>query len=166
MPKVIIVDGEEIGKEYTWSADMIRIGRNHANDFVISNASVSGEHCVIEKFEGGWRIRDLDSTNGTKQNNQPIQMAVLYRGDVISLGDISLSLSGDDVPLGDPNQVEAADSIPRTTIIMRPTKVSGPTEGFTKRSEPKKALNIILIIVIAAILAVALILILMLLGIL
>lgn len=161
MPNLTILNGEEIGKTYSWTADKIRIGRNQANDFVIVNASVSGEHCIIERFEGGWRIKDLDSTNGTKLNDQRITMATLHCDDVLSFGDISLSIRGDDLPAADPGYVEAAESIPRTTIIMRPnTNAAASVEGFSKKSESKKALNVILGVVIVAILAVALVLIL------
>lgn len=167
MPNITVLNGEEIGKTYSWTADQIRIGRNQANDFVIVNASVSGEHCIIEKCEDGWRVKDLDSTNGTKLNDQRISMAMLHRDDVVTLGDIALSLRGDDLPEADPGYVEAAESIPRTTIVMRPTAAAAaPVEGFAKKSESKKALNVILTIVIIAILGVAAVLILMLLGIL
>lgn len=166
MPNITILNGEEIGKTYSWTSDQIRVGRNQANDFVITNASVSGEHCIIERCEDGWRVKDLDSTNGTKLNDQRITMAMLHRDDVLSLGDIALSLRGDDLPESDPGYVEAAESIPRTTIVMRPTVAStAPVEGFSKKSESKKALNVILTLVIIAILGVAAVLILMLLGI-
>ncbi len=145
MPNITILNGEEIGKTYKWTADQIRLGRNSANDFVISNASVSGEHCIIEHFDGGWRVKDLGSTNGTRVNDQRISMATVHRNDVITLGDIALSIRGDDVPETEPGTVENVDSIPRTTIIMRPAITPNkPVEGFGKKSESKKVLNIII----------------------
>lgn len=152
MPNITILNGEEIGKTYAWTADQIRIGRNSANDFVIANASVSGEHCVIERCEGGWRVKDLDSTNGTRVNDQRITMATVRRNDVITFGDIAVSIRGDDVPESEPGAVESVDSIPRTTIVMRPSVTpTAPVDGFAKKSESKKALNLILGIIIAAI---------------
>lgn len=159
MPNITILNGEEIGKTYSWTADQIRIGRNSANDFVIANASVSGEHCVIERCEGGWRVKDLDSTNGTRVNDQRITMATVRRNDVITLGDIALSIRGDDVPEADPGKVESVDSIPRTTIVMRPSvTVTKPVEGFGKKSESKKALNLIIVVSIAVIVVLAVVL--------
>jgi len=108
MPNITILNGEETGKTYSWTADQIRIGRNSANDFVIANASVSGVHCIIERCESGWRVRDLDSTNGTRVNDQRVEMANVRRNDVITLGDIALSLRGDDVPESEPGVVESA----------------------------------------------------------
>ena len=156
MPNITILNGEEIGKTYTWEADQIRIGRNSANDFVISDASVSGEHCIIERCESGWRIKDLDSTNGTRVNEVRISMTTVHRNDVINLGDIALSFRGDDVPEADAGASENVDSIPRTTIVMRPTAApSRPIEGFTKKTESKKTLNIIIVVSIVAVVALA-----------
>lgn len=156
MPNITILNGEEIGKTYSWTADPIRIGRNSANDFVIANASVSGEHCVIERCEGGWRVKDLDSTNGTRVNDQRITMATVRRNDVIAFGDIAVSIRGDDVPEAEPGAVESVDSIPRTTIVMRPSVTpTTPVDGFAKKSESKKMLNLIIGISIAAIMVLA-----------
>ena len=126
MPNLTILNGDEISKTYEWTADTIRIGRHGANDFVINNASVSGEHCIIERCENGWRVKDLDSTNGTRVNDQRVTMATLHRNDVLSLGDISLSVRGDDVPEADPGHSEAADSIrarPSSCVPRRPSAV-------------------------------------------
>ena len=156
MPNITILNGEEIGKTYSWTADQIRIGRNSANDFVIANASVSGEHCIIERCDGGWRVKDLDSTNGTRVNDQRITMATVRRNDVVTLGGIALSIRGDDVPEAEPGQVESVDSIPRTTIVMRPTVSSGkPVEGFARKSESKKALNLAIVAIVALIVVLA-----------
>lgn len=167
MPNITILNGDEIGKSYSWTADQIRIGRNSANDFVISNASVSGEHCIIERCDGGWRVKDLGSTNGTRVNEARITMTTIHRNDVIALGDIALSIRGDDVPEADPGVTENVDSIPRTTIVMRPTTVHArPVEGFAKKSESKKTLNLIIGVSIVVIIALAAVLVLKLLGVL
>ncbi len=145
MPTITILNGDETGKTYSWTAERIRIGRNSANDFVIANASVSGEHCLIERCEGGWRVKDLGSTNGTRLNNQRITMAALHADDVVAFGDIAVSIKGDDLPAAEPAATESVDNIPRTTIVMRPTKgASGPVEGFGKKSESKKMLNLLI----------------------
>ena len=159
MPNITILNGEETGKSYEWTSDRIRIGRNAANDFVIANASVSGEHCLIERCDGGWRVKDLDSTNGTRLNDRRITLADLHRNDLVSFGDISVSFRGDDVPEAEPSAtVSSTDDIPRTTIVMRPTvkpKLNA-AEGFGKRSEGnKKALNAIIAVSVVIILALA-----------
>ncbi len=157
MPTITILNGEEVGKKYEWTADRIRIGRNSANDFVIADHSVSGQHCLIERSEGGWRIKDLDSTNGTRINASRVTMAMLHREDVISFGDVEGTINGDDVPSREPSTNEPFESIPRTTIVMRPKDKTAttPAAGFTKKSESKKALNAIIGTVITVIVIVA-----------
>ncbi len=165
MPTLVVLNGDSIGQEYTWTSERIRIGRLPANDFVVNNASVSGEHCLIERAESGWRVKDLGSTNGTRLNDshgERVSIAALHRNDVLMIGDISLSVRGDDVPEANPGQVESVDSIPRTTIIMRPQAGGSrlQAEGFSKKSESKKMLNLLLggVIILIFIIAVALIL--------
>jgi pSer/pThr/pTyr-binding forkhead associated (FHA) protein len=38
------------------------------------------------RLEDGWAIEDLDSTNGTRLNGQPVRRARLHDGDVIEIG--------------------------------------------------------------------------------
>ncbi|MBQ9694412.1 MAG: FHA domain-containing protein [Kiritimatiellae bacterium] len=166
MPSITILNGEETGRTYEWSAgNGIRIGRNSANDFVIANASVSGEHCIIEPCDGGWRIKDNDSTNGTRVNDQRISMAMLHRNDVIAFGDIVASIRGEDVPESEPSNVESIESIPRTTIVMRPSDATTrPVDGFKKKSESKKLFNVIITLSVIAIIALGALLIVKLFG--
>ena len=82
-------------------------------------------------------------------------------------GDIKLSFRGEDVPESDPGTIESVDSIPRTTIVMRPTVAhAGPIEGFSKKSEAKRMLTNIIIIGIVVAIALVIVLLLKLLGIL
>jgi pSer/pThr/pTyr-binding forkhead associated (FHA) protein len=154
MPTITILNGEETGRTYEWSSENgIRIGRNAANDFVIANASVSGEHCIIEPCDGGWRIKDNDSTNGTRLNDQRITMAMLHRNDVIAFGDIVATIRGEDVPEAE-TSTESYESIPRTTIVMRPTGgAARQVDGFTKKSESKKLFNFIITISVIGVIA-------------
>jgi pSer/pThr/pTyr-binding forkhead associated (FHA) protein len=165
MPIIEILNGEEIGRTYEWGSDNgIRVGRNSANDFVIANASVSGEHCIIEPCDGGWRIKDNDSTNGTRLNDQRITMSMLHRNDVIAFGDIVTTIRGEDVPEAATN-VESVESIPRTTIVMRPqASTSGPVDGFSKKSESKKLFNMIIVLSVIGVIALAAVLVAKLLG--
>ena len=66
--------------------DSITIGRSTQNGLVLAHSSVSREHCRIEITDGVARIRDLHSRHGTKINGKPTIEAVLYDGDVITIG--------------------------------------------------------------------------------
>ena len=50
----------------------LSIGRGLDNDVDFSDARVSRHHAVIWAEEGAWRVRDLDSPNGTFINQVPV----------------------------------------------------------------------------------------------
>ena len=51
------------------------------------------------------------------------------------------------------DRIESVDSIPRTTSVMRPTVTpTKPAEGFSKKSESKKVLNLLIGAIVAIIL--------------
>src|SRR5436190_6938192 len=73
----------------------VTVGRHQSNTLVLSDGMASRSHCVIEKAGNGtFRVRDLNSSNGTKLNGQIIRTAVLAPGDVITIGKTEIRLVG------------------------------------------------------------------------
>ena len=66
------------------------VGRNPTNDVRLTEASVSSFHCEIEVDAQGARVRDLQSTNGTRVNNAPVELAEVRPGDELALGEVRL----------------------------------------------------------------------------
>ncbi|MCL1919778.1 MAG: FHA domain-containing protein [Kiritimatiellaeota bacterium] len=132
---------------------MTRIGRREGNDWMIQDGSVSGTHCEIEKTKTGFELRDLGSTNGTKVNGETVKVSGIFKNDIILIGDVSLTIDGDDVP-----QTRTGDtqSISRTTIVI-PSQPStqAPPEAFAKKSNSNRVwifIITLLVIVIAVLL--------------
>ncbi|HUZ17512.1 MAG TPA: FHA domain-containing protein [Spirochaetia bacterium] len=75
----------------------IRIGRDPSNDVVISDDPlVSRRHAIIEIMDGGYRLKDLGSTNQTYLNKTPLapnETVSIKAGDVITIGHTQLNLS-------------------------------------------------------------------------
>jgi hypothetical protein len=46
-------------------AMQVTLGRGHACDVELDEGTLSQLHCVFLKSEGGWKVEDLGSTNGT-----------------------------------------------------------------------------------------------------
>src|SRR6187401_773294 len=46
------------------------IGRSETADHTVYSGKVSKEHVRLEVTDGRWRVRDLDSTNGTFVNGE------------------------------------------------------------------------------------------------
>src|SRR5215471_9455956 len=52
--------------------DTITIGRMKGNTIVIEDSSISLMHAKITRKDGNFYLKDLNSTNGTTVNGQPI----------------------------------------------------------------------------------------------
>lgn len=64
------------------------IGRNPANDLVLASMAISRHHAEISSSARGIIVRDLDSANGIKVDGAPVQVAALYDGARLLIGDI------------------------------------------------------------------------------
>jgi len=76
-----VVDRRELNRPLT-------VGRAPDCDVVIHDLKASRRHCAIEPgAEGGWRVRDLGSRNGTLKAGEAITECSLANGDVVWLGE-------------------------------------------------------------------------------
>ena len=73
------------------------VGRNPTNDVRLTEASVSSFHCEIEVDATGMRVRDLQSTNGTRVNNAPVEFAEVRPGDELALGEVRLQVDREEL---------------------------------------------------------------------
>lgn len=81
----------EQGKKFYLSKARLTIGRDKHNNIVLNNLGVSRTHAqIIRRRNNRFFLRDLESTNGSFVNGQPVKEKVLKDGDIITLGDIKL----------------------------------------------------------------------------
>ncbi len=89
--KLIIRSGVLAGDFKDLSSNLLRIGRDPANDFVVDDIEVSRNHAKITCYEDIYKIEDLNSTNGTFLNGRRISIPEkLKDGDLISLGETNV----------------------------------------------------------------------------
>ena len=75
------------GKSYAFTQTTMILGRDSGCDIVIDDANISRRHAQFTcDVAGSWKVSDLDSTNGTKLNGNPVRSAMLRDGDQIMLG--------------------------------------------------------------------------------
>ena len=86
-PAACLLIDRKSGRTFTASAPRTVIGRERsAGGIVIHDPNVSRSHAELS-FDGQtWRIRDLNSTNGTLVNDVDIDECSLRDGDLITLG--------------------------------------------------------------------------------
>ncbi len=84
---VVVIHGENLGHRHELGDEGVVVGRSPDVELQINHPSISRQHCHIWREASGYRIRDLDSTNKTYLNEQPILEAELRDGDHIGVGD-------------------------------------------------------------------------------
>ena len=66
--------------------EIVTIGRSNTNAICLRAPGISKVHAKIEPCDEGFRICDLDSTNGTLVNGDPVKETVLRDHDFVKLG--------------------------------------------------------------------------------
>jgi pSer/pThr/pTyr-binding forkhead associated (FHA) protein len=112
-----IIKGAKSGARAEIKREIFSIGRAPDNDLVLDDPAVSTHHCTILRAGGEYRLRDLDSTNGTVLNGQRVQETALSAGDVIAAGSAQIRFDEEPAVPAEPAepraQVAAAPSAPR-----------------------------------------------------
>jgi len=87
MPTLIVEDAERTVLVDLEPGATVVLGRAHACDVPVVAPRVSRRHAVVQDSPGGFRVRDLGSTNGTRVNEEPLDGdRALCDGDVVDLG--------------------------------------------------------------------------------
>lgn len=80
--------GPDQGKIYRLTKDVVMLGRGSKNDIVIHDNDVSREHLRLVRVEDDFELHDLQSSNGTFVNGQPVDDVWLLQSQcIIELGD-------------------------------------------------------------------------------
>jgi hypothetical protein len=72
--------------DWSGGCEELVIGRHPSCDVVMGDDTVSRRHAQLIFRDGGWIVRDLDSTNGTRLNGQYVGRCRLHPGDQLGLG--------------------------------------------------------------------------------
>ncbi len=92
--KVELAIKDKILQTYSFTKDIVDIGRIPTADIFIDNSGVSRQHTRIERSIGGpFIVKDMGSTNGTFLNDIQVNEAALKSSDVINLGKFSLRVT-------------------------------------------------------------------------
>jgi DNA-binding NtrC family response regulator len=117
--RIEVVSGPDAGLIRDIESSAIRIGARRGNDVQLSDSKVSGLHCEIRLDDRGYRLRDLDSTNGTYVSQLRINDVYIMPGAQIALGSTRLKFD----PLGDSVEIELSDTDRFGSMIGRSVKM-------------------------------------------
>ena len=124
-PRLVAIGGPLKDSSFALPAGELSIGRDAANVLAISDPSVSRRHCVVTRGGNDFKIRDLDSRNGTLVNGTAVQEQLLRHGDQISVGDSLFVFLIEETEEGAlPTPVEFEEGSPaHSTVRLKPADV-------------------------------------------
>lgn len=128
MPRLIVQSQEFIGKVFELNAPSMSVGRVADNALQIDHNSVSGHHAELILEEKDYKVKDLDSTNGTRVNGERIAEQKLRRNDIVRFGNIEL--------LYDSEFAAPAQALPEPSagISLNVSNSQGRPAGFANSS--------------------------------
>ena len=122
--KLVILKNGAAVSEVALEARSMIIGRDSRSDILLNDLSVSRRHARLTYIYNEYCLEDLNSTNGTILNDQPVTKRILNHGDILRIGSFTLRYHGDDEKL---TRVELDK-----TVVIRPSP-SAPAKPASQK---------------------------------
>jgi pSer/pThr/pTyr-binding forkhead associated (FHA) protein len=151
MAFLIGMSGSVKGQKFELNKDRVTIGRAANNDIIIQDEAVSSQHCYISCRAGRFVLHDLNSTNGTMLNLQPVLTETpLLPKQVLQVGSSEMMFEGD------AQEVTASISPVTDVVVEKAPSVSIPktfssVSPFGTRNKKRKGLWLALVLIFGVI---------------
>ena len=83
---IIVQSGPDAAKTFQLKEGNNTVGRDVSNDFVLSDETVSRQHCIVRLEKGSVTVFDSGSAAGTNVDGAKVTGGRLNSGDSISMG--------------------------------------------------------------------------------
>lgn len=144
-PKITILSEQHRGKTFELTKDMYTVGRIDERDICIADPTISTYHGSFVKHGNTYILKDNNSTNGSRVNNEPIVEKVLKNSDIIQLGDVEMLYDCEDEKSGG----DKTSNITGINLAVSPTSSSSVKKldpispyGGKNKGEGKKSQKI------------------------
>jgi predicted component of type VI protein secretion system len=136
MSKLILFPSSATPAAHDLTGEVITVGRAPENTIHIDHPSVSSRHAQLHLVGETFHLQDLDSTNGTRVNGEPVTSVALRVGDRIRFGKVDACFECDVAP---ETQPAAATVAALSHEEARPAEVSALPADFANASPfPKR----------------------------
>ncbi|MCC6739697.1 MAG: FHA domain-containing protein [Planctomycetia bacterium] len=137
----LLVRFEGAEEKFSFSQDVITLGRVSSNTIQVKDIKASRNHCEIRRTESGWKLVDLESSNGTSVNGTKVNAHVLVPGDLISIGAFELVFEPEQSaalkvparPASEPVEKTVVDTTP-----ARPAPAAKPVPAAAASAEQRR----------------------------
>ena len=104
------------------------MGRAPSNEIIIADEACSRHHCELFDRDGSWLVRDLQSRNGTRIENELLQReTVITPGQRLRVGECELVFTHDLSELCPDEAGQETDEHPTAHLPPNPTIEPEPT---------------------------------------
>lgn len=119
LANLIVRSGDMKGQRFPIRVPIVNVGRAEYNDIVLTDDSVSTTHAKLQRREGIWVLVDLESTNGTLVDGEPVKgESPLAPGAFVRFGDVQTVFEPTDdtidAPKGSSTRMISAFKLPDT----------------------------------------------------
>jgi predicted component of type VI protein secretion system len=143
MPKLAIG-----GVVHELTENVVTIGRAPDNTIVLYDPSVSGHHAQLELSGDTYRLKDLDSTNGTRVNGIPTTETLLRFDDRLRFGALEARYEPDvrgSQPLPQLTQIEAKAA--ESSVAPVDFRNASPFRRQQEQSDPTRKIFFIVVLI-------------------
>ena len=86
----LVIEKDGLERYEVQLSERCSIGRDPESDISLNDPRVSRDHARLNRVSGDYFVQDLDSTNGTLVNDQPVDRQLLQHGDRLRIGGYQL----------------------------------------------------------------------------
>ena len=120
-----VLSGEDAGRVVEIAEPLV-LGRVQGSGLVIRDPRASRRHASLTPEDGGVRLQDLGSVNGTLVDGAPVEDALLGGGEEVRIGDVRIAV------LTEEPAVTGTPGPPRVEV-----ETEGPTWSFVGRLQTR-----------------------------
>src|ERR1041385_4018910 len=95
MPKLHILSGILEGKDFDLGEERVTVGGALDNMMRLDDGTVPNHHAMFVLDGNDYKLRDLNSTNGTRVNGLRIVETKLHNGDQVRMGSVEMRFESD-----------------------------------------------------------------------
>lgn len=137
MPRLVVLTEGFRERSCELKVGKTTIGRVEDNAFQIPEPSVSSHHCEISLTGAVVSVKDLDSTNGTFIDGDPVKETVLKAGQTLRLGQIELRLENGAAGAAAAQTKSVPTGVKLNELETGPRTKSAAVDGVFKKKSNK-----------------------------
>ena len=132
----LISTGQGKEKSFQLRDGSMIAGRHPSCHIIVPDPQVSKRHLQLHVDGGTVTLRDLDSRNGTSVNGRPVKLHVLEDGDIITLGNHTLTFDATGAAQGHAAGAAGFDFSPTDESEQRPYEPDDSTSAYAPDGPP------------------------------